>query len=61
MSDLITTVEALSLLGLQSPASISHWVREGKLVPYYKMPGKTGAYLFNREDILALAETRRTK
>ena len=56
--DLITTTEALSILGLVSAASISHWVREGRIVPAMKLPGATGAYLFDRATVLAIAAER---
>lgn len=56
--DLVTTAEALTILGLASPASITHFVAEGKLTPVRKMPGKNGAFIFARHDIEALALAR---
>mgnify|MGYP002136998112 CR=1 FL=1 len=59
-TDEITTREALSILGLADPSSVTRLVAESKLTPSRKLPGKTGAYLFLRSDIEALAATRQT-
>ena len=58
--DEITTREALSILGLSDPSSVSRFVAEQKLQPSRKLPGKTGAYLFAREDVEELRPSRRT-
>ena len=55
VADLVSSREALELLGLTDPSTISRWVAAGKLTPAHKLPGKTGAYLFNRADVEALA------
>lgn len=52
--DEITSREALELLGLSHPSTISRYVALGKLTPSRKLPGRTGAYLFRRSDVEAL-------
>ncbi len=59
-SDEITTREALEILGLKDPASISRLVAESKLTPSRKLPGRTTTRLFWRADIEALATARAT-
>lgn len=49
--DEVTTREALEILGYSDPSTISKWVRDGKLTPSRKLPGRTGAYLFLRSDV----------
>ena len=56
--DEITTREALSILGLSDPSSVSRFVAERKLQPSRKLPGITGPYLFLRSDVEALAASR---
>lgn len=53
--DEVTTREALDILNLSDPSTISKYVATGKLTPSRKLPGRTGAYLFRRKDILKLA------
>jgi len=57
-SDLVTTGEALDILGMSSPTSVSRLVQAGRLVPATKLPGLRGAYLFNRSDVERLAQER---
>lgn len=57
-TDEITTQEALAILGLTEPSTISRYVRAGKLTPARKLPWKTGAFLFLRADVEALAAER---
>ena len=57
-TDEITTREALTILGLAHPASVTRFVAEGKLTPARKLPGVSGAFLFLRSDIEALAAER---
>lgn len=54
--DEITSREALELLGLAHPSTISRYVALGKLTPSRKLPGRTGAYLFRRSDVEALTQ-----
>jgi hypothetical protein len=57
--DEVTTKEALAILGLSNPSTISRYVDAGALTPSRKLPGRTGPFLFLRHDIEALAEQRR--
>lgn len=54
LDGLIPTSVASSLLG-KPAAAISRMVRTGRLTPAHKLPGLTGAYLFRRTDVEALA------
>ena len=56
--DEVTTSEALGILGLKSPSTISRAVTEGRLRPSRKLPGATGPYLFNRADVEAFKASR---
>lgn len=58
MSDLITTREACQILGYADPSSVSVMVKQGRLVPAQKLPGKRGAFLFRRTDVESLAQER---
>jgi excisionase family DNA binding protein len=53
-SDLLATAEVAKELGNSVP-TINRWVAEGKLIPAKKLPGRTGAYLFDRATIDALS------
>lgn len=57
-TDEITTREALVILRLREPSTISRYVADGKLTPSRKLPGKTGAYMFWRADIERLRDIR---
>lgn len=57
-ADLITTAEAMPLLGVTQPSSVIRLVKTGRLTPVQKLPGLRGAYLFDRADIEALAAER---
>jgi excisionase family DNA binding protein len=35
-------------------STLSRWVADGKIVPAVKLPGKTGAFLFEPADVDAL-------
>lgn len=56
--DLITTQAALEILTYADPSSVVRLVKEGALIPALKLPGKTGAYLFRREDVERLRDER---
>jgi hypothetical protein len=58
-TDEITTREAMAILDVISPATISRLVGYGRLKPSRKLPGKNGAFLFWRADVERLAEQRR--
>lgn len=53
--NLVSTVEAVAILGCDR-SSISRWVSSGRLVPAHKLPGQTGAFLFDRAAIEALRD-----
>ena len=50
----MTTAEAALILG-KSVTTVNRLTAAGQLTPSHKLPGKTGAYLFNRADIEAAA------
>jgi hypothetical protein len=56
--DLVPTREALTILGMADPSSISRFVALGVLEPALRLPGKNGAFLFHRADIERLAAER---
>lgn len=56
--DLITTREAMDVLGYADPSSITRAVAERKLTPARKLPGRTGAYLFDRAEVQRLLDER---
>mgnify|MGYP000016739153 CR=1 FL=1 len=39
----------------KNPSTILRWTRDGKLTPIAKLPGKTGAYLYDAKKIQRLA------
>lgn len=53
----ITAAEAADLLGVDR-RSVVRFIDNGDLTALDKLPGRTGAYLFNREDVERFAETR---
>ena len=56
--DEVTTREALEILGLGDPSTVSRYVSVGILAPSRKLPGRTGAFLFRRADVERLAAKR---
>lgn len=56
--DLVSTREAMELLGYRNPSSIARMVYEGKLTPAMQFGGKHGNYVFNRSDIEAVVTAR---
>lgn len=48
--------DACQILHNIDRATLSRWVKDGKLPLAGKLPGKNGAMLFNREDVERLAE-----
>ncbi|POH58887.1 helix-turn-helix domain-containing protein [Arthrobacter glacialis] len=52
--ELVTTSQAAELSG-KGYRTVIRLVERGKLTPAKKLPGIRGAFLFNREDIIALA------
>lgn len=53
MPETVTTAQAADLLG-KSVATINRMVLLGRITPHLKLPGKTGAYLFDRDQIESL-------
>lgn len=53
-ADLLSTAEVAEMLGIL-PRSVAQRVQRGTLMPALKLPGQTGAYLFDRDEIEALA------
>lgn len=53
-NDLVPTAEAATILN-RHVRTVHRLVAEGLLSPAVKIPGKTGAYLFHRADVVALA------
>ncbi|WP_293784171.1 helix-turn-helix domain-containing protein [uncultured Aeromicrobium sp.] len=48
--DLINVAEAAAILNL-SPRAVQHRIANGSL-PAQKLPGRTGAYVLKREDVV---------
>jgi predicted site-specific integrase-resolvase len=57
---LIGADEAGTILGVDR-STITRWAQAGKLAPIAQLFGRTGALLFAREDIEALAVGARTE
>lgn len=55
-SSLLTTAEVAQMLG-RHVATVSRMVARGDLTPTVKVPGKTGAFLFSREAVEAIAKS----
>lgn len=53
MSNVIGTAETAELLGV-SVRTVHRMVAQGMLSPTGKLPGRTGSYLFDEGDVLAL-------
>lgn len=53
--ELIGTAEAADILGVDR-STITRWIRSGRLAPRLQLAGRTGALLFSRTDVEALAE-----
>lgn len=48
--DLLGTVEAAAVIGVQR-STLSHWIAKGRISPAMKLPGTTGALLFERAEV----------
>lgn len=59
-TDEIVTREAMEILGV-TPSTISRLVSAKKLKPSRRLPGKTGALMFWRNDVIHLARERAVK
>ncbi len=58
--DMIGSKEACRILGIDK-ATLSRWVTAGQLTPVHKLPGRNGAYLFDRTNIQGLASARQAE
>lgn len=54
MTDFVSATEAAQMLGISRRALLDR-VKAGTVAPALKLPGRTGAYLFDAEQIDALA------
>ena len=54
---LVTAAEAAELVGVDR-STIARWVAAGRLTAAHKNPGATGARLFDRAEVEALAADR---
>lgn len=59
MTDLITSAEAAQILG-KGVSAVNRDAQLGYIPIAKKLPGKTGAYLFEREAIEAKAQAKAT-
>lgn len=55
--DMIGSKESCRILGIDK-ATLSRWVSAGQLTPVHKLPGRNGAYLFDRAHIENIAAQR---
>lgn len=50
ISDLLTTQQAAEVLGI-SRRTLTRWVEDGKVPVAHRLPGETGAFLFDPKEI----------
>jgi len=55
-TELMTASEVAEAFG-RDTRTISRWTREGRLTPTAKLPGQTGAYIYDRAEIERLVAT----
>lgn len=55
--DLITSADVAQKIGVHV-TTVARWVAAGSLRPAMKLPGETGAYLFDRAEVEQLASER---
>lgn len=48
--DLIGTAEAADIIGVER-STIAHWMAKGRIAAHLKLPGRTGAVLFDRAEV----------
>lgn len=58
--DLVGRAEAEEILGIDR-ATVVRWAQSGKLRVAHRMSGETGAYLFHRADVEALAQAAKAE
>ena len=49
--DLLTTAETCAELGGIDRSTLTRWVQTGRITPAKKLPGLTGAYLFDPAEV----------
>lgn len=54
---LITAPEAAAILGVHR-FTVNRWALQGDLEIAYRLPGKTGAFLFEEKNVVALAKEK---
>lgn len=52
--DLIGTAEAAERIGVER-STLSHWIAKGRISAAMKLPGATGALLFDRSEVERVA------
>lgn len=57
--DIIGSTEACTILGVDK-STLSRMVADQRLTPTHKLPGRNGAFLFNRDDIERAATERKS-
>ena len=57
--DLVSTKEAMKILGYRDPSSVVRLVYEGKLTPAYQSGELRKTYAFDRATVEALAVSRK--
>lgn len=57
-NNLLTTGEALAALGITSRSTLTRYVALGKISPAAKLPGATGAFLFDAAEVERLRTER---
>lgn len=57
----IPSRDVMALLALPDVAAVGRLVRNGTLTPTRKLPGLRGPFLFDRAQVIAIAEERRAK
>ncbi len=51
---LLSTVEAAEIIGVER-STLSRWIASGRIRPAHKLPGATGAHLFERREVERVA------
>ena len=49
--ELLTAAEACAELGGIDRSTLTRWVQTGRITPARKLPGRTGAYLFDPTEV----------
>lgn len=54
-SQLIGAATAADLLGIER-STLTRWIQRGRIKPITQLDGARGAYVFDRSDVLSLAQ-----